>query len=183
MMTPVSSTIERRAVNLVAVPTETLVVDQQVVPVKINGAWQWVHQSDVELRKRQEDGGDAATTPSPTRRDDLRPTNDGGDGGGDTDDSAEEGSDGGSSSEEDESTSESSTPTSTLFGDPAADSPSPLPSPFDNNLDFNFTSNGGTSCPKYLNNLLTSDTFKSCYPLSMMLQVCFVSRKLGIGAS
>jgi hypothetical protein len=171
MMTPVSSSIERRAVDLGAVPTETLVVDQRVVPVKVNGVWQWVHQSELELRKRQEEGNsDPTITPSPTGRDSPRPTDSAG-GSEDSDSKSDKDSDTSSSNSEDGTSSESSTPTSTLLGDPSADSPSPLPSPFDNNLDFNFTSNGGKSCPAYLNGLLTSDTFERCYPLSMMLQV------------
>lgn len=56
---------------------------------------------------------------------------------------------------------------------PAAtsDVASPLPSPFDTSLAFNFTSNDGASCPRFINGLLTNQNFKKCYPLSMLLQV------------
>ncbi|OLN96720.1 hypothetical protein CCHL11_02272 [Colletotrichum chlorophyti] len=47
---------------------------------------------------------------------------------------------------------------------------SPLPSPFDTTLAFNFTSNDGASCPRFINGLLTNSNFKKCYPLSMLLQ-------------
>ncbi|KAK2045618.1 hypothetical protein LZ31DRAFT_464224 [Colletotrichum somersetense] len=55
---------------------------------------------------------------------------------------------------------------------PAAtvDVSSPLPSPFDTSLAFNFTSNDGASCPRFINALLTNQNFKKCYPLSMLLQ-------------
>ncbi|KAK1967078.1 hypothetical protein LY78DRAFT_680401 [Colletotrichum sublineola] len=55
---------------------------------------------------------------------------------------------------------------------PAAtvDVSSPLPSPFDTSLAFNFTSNDGASCPHFINSLLTNQNFKKCYPLSMLLQ-------------
>ncbi|KAL0931979.1 C6 transcription factor [Colletotrichum truncatum] len=51
-----------------------------------------------------------------------------------------------------------------------AEAPSPLPSPFDTSLAFNFTSNDGASCPRFINELLTNQNFKKCYPLSMLLQ-------------
>ncbi|KAK2003651.1 hypothetical protein LX36DRAFT_79002 [Colletotrichum falcatum] len=51
-----------------------------------------------------------------------------------------------------------------------ADVSSPLPSPFDTSLAFNFTSNDGASCPRFINSLLTNQNFKKCYPLSMLLQ-------------
>ncbi|KAF6831528.1 C6 transcription factor [Colletotrichum plurivorum] len=55
---------------------------------------------------------------------------------------------------------------------PAAtvEAPSPLPSPFDTSLAFNFTSNDGASCPRFINELLTNSNFKKCYPISMLLQ-------------
>ncbi|KKA28096.1 hypothetical protein TD95_003616, partial [Thielaviopsis punctulata] len=46
----------------------------------------------------------------------------------------------------------------------------PLPSPMDANLDFNFTTNGGKSCPAFLNRLLEAEEFKACYPISMLLK-------------
>lgn len=53
-------------------------------------------------------------------------------------------------------------------------SSSPLPEPFDNTPASAFQSSGSTdACPKFISNLLSNPTFKSCYPLSMMLQVSF----------
>ncbi|UKZ85892.1 uncharacterized protein TrAFT101_001736 [Trichoderma asperellum] len=50
-------------------------------------------------------------------------------------------------------------------------SSSPLPEPFDNTPASAFQSSGSTdACPKFISNLLSNPTFKSCYPLSMMLQ-------------
>lgn len=132
------------------------------VPVLIDGEWGWVSEDDVEqLRKRQDREDDdetekhkpTATPASRTRRgdddeDDPKPTASGS--------ITQTGDD-----------AKASPSSSRVSG-----SPSPLPSPFDNNLDYNFTSNGGKSCPRFLNTLLTSETFTSCYPLSMMLEVC-----------
>lgn len=51
---------------------------------------------------------------------------------------------------------------------------SPLPEPFDNTPASAFQSSGSTdACPKFISGLLSNPTFKSCYPLSMMLQVSF----------
>lgn len=51
---------------------------------------------------------------------------------------------------------------------------SPLPEPFDNTPASAFQSSGSTdACPKFISSLLSNPTFKSCYPLSMMLQVSF----------
>ncbi|KAK1245084.1 hypothetical protein MKX08_004713 [Trichoderma sp. CBMAI-0020] len=48
---------------------------------------------------------------------------------------------------------------------------SPLPEPFDNTPASAFQSSGSTdACPKFISSLLSNPTFKSCYPLSMMLQ-------------
>ncbi|RFU77427.1 hypothetical protein TARUN_4794 [Trichoderma arundinaceum] len=48
---------------------------------------------------------------------------------------------------------------------------SPLPVPFDNTPASAFQSDGSTdSCPNFISSLLSNPTFKSCYPLSMMLQ-------------
>lgn len=50
-------------------------------------------------------------------------------------------------------------------------SSSPLPEPFDNTPASAFQSSGSTdACPKFISSLLSNPTFKSCYPLSMMLQ-------------
>jgi hypothetical protein len=52
-------------------------------------------------------------------------------------------------------------------------SPSPLPSPFDAPPPSAFQlAGGGDSCPKFMSNLLSDPTFKSCYPISMLIQVC-----------
>jgi hypothetical protein len=56
----------------------------------------------------------------------------------------------------------------------AAATSSPLPEPFDNTPASAFQSSGSTdACPKFISSLLSNPTFKSCYPLSMMLQVSF----------
>ena len=60
---------------------------------------------------------------------------------------------------------------STTVSPTATESAQPLPSPFDSSLAFNFTSNDGSSCPTYINEMLTSPTFQSCYPLSLLIQV------------
>ncbi|KAI5864666.1 hypothetical protein GGS23DRAFT_458650 [Durotheca rogersii] len=47
----------------------------------------------------------------------------------------------------------------------------PLPSPFDGALAANFSGeNGGGSCPNFINSILEDPTFKSCYPLSVLLK-------------
>lgn len=57
---------------------------------------------------------------------------------------------------------------------------SPLPEPFDNTPASAFQSSGSTdACPKFITSLLSNPTFKSCYPLSMMLQVSFHIHYLG----
>lgn len=59
-------------------------------------------------------------------------------------------------------------------------SSSPLPEPFDNTPASAFQSSGSTdACPKFMSSLLSNPTFKSCYPLSMMLQVSFYIFYLG----
>ncbi|POR34076.1 Uncharacterized protein TPAR_05717 [Tolypocladium paradoxum] len=48
---------------------------------------------------------------------------------------------------------------------------SPLPSPFDDSLPSDFKGkNSDDRCPKFMSSLLSNPTFKSCYPLSMMIQ-------------
>ncbi|KAK2592177.1 hypothetical protein QQS21_010137 [Conoideocrella luteorostrata] len=48
---------------------------------------------------------------------------------------------------------------------------SPLPSPFDSPVPSAFQiPGGGNSCPKYMSTLLSDPTFKSCYPISMLIQ-------------
>ena len=60
----------------------------------------------------------------------------------------------------------------------AIDIPSPLPTPFDSSLSYNFTTNNGKSCPAFINDMLANPAFKACYPLSMLLQVRLQSRHL-----
>ncbi|KAH6610390.1 hypothetical protein Trco_000410 [Trichoderma cornu-damae] len=63
-------------------------------------------------------------------------------------------------------TTASSKPTSS-----PSSSSSPLPVPFDNTPASAFQSDGSTdACPNFISSLLSNPTFKSCYPLSMMLQ-------------
>ncbi|KAI8634839.1 hypothetical protein F5Y19DRAFT_469889 [Xylariaceae sp. FL1651] len=45
---------------------------------------------------------------------------------------------------------------------------SPLPSPFDGALAANFSADD--KCPEFLNDFLSNSTFKSCYPVSLLLQ-------------
>ncbi|KJZ78918.1 hypothetical protein HIM_01691 [Hirsutella minnesotensis 3608] len=53
----------------------------------------------------------------------------------------------------------------------AQSSPSPLPSPFDDPQPSLFQGVGSDdSCPRFMSSLLADPTFKSCYPLSMLLQ-------------
>lgn len=52
------------------------------------------------------------------------------------------------------------------------DEDTPLPQPFDGTPTSDFVSTGGDeSCPNYISALLNSETFKDCYPLSMMIFV------------
>lgn len=48
---------------------------------------------------------------------------------------------------------------------------SPLPQAFDGNLASEFSSTAGSKCPAFLNSLLASPSFETCYPLSMLIQV------------
>lgn len=51
-------------------------------------------------------------------------------------------------------------------------SPSPLPAAFDGNVASEFKSpDEDDSCPNFITNLLASDDFQRCYPISMMLLV------------
>ncbi|KAG5982745.1 hypothetical protein E4U55_001438 [Claviceps digitariae] len=48
---------------------------------------------------------------------------------------------------------------------------SPLPSPFDNLVPSAFQIPGGSNaCPRFMSNLLSDSTFRSCYPISMLMQ-------------
>jgi len=49
---------------------------------------------------------------------------------------------------------------------------SPLPSPFDGALAANFSNDD--TCPNFINAFLSDATFKSCYPVSLLLQVSWV---------
>lgn len=65
----------------------------------------------------------------------------------------------------------SSSPTETEEVDKNA----PLPIPFDGTATSEFVStDGDDSCPNYISALLNSETFKDCYPLSMMIFVCLI---------
>ena len=50
----------------------------------------------------------------------------------------------------------------------AASTSSPLPKPFDGGLGTNFTQ---PSCPDFLTSMINNDTFSSCLPFSVLLQV------------
>ncbi|KAK5990195.1 hypothetical protein PT974_08461 [Cladobotryum mycophilum] len=68
-------------------------------------------------------------------------------------------------------TSTTSTTSSTTSAAQSETTLSPLPSPFDNTPASAFKSPGSDdSCPNFMSSLLSNPTFKSCYPLSMMLQ-------------
>lgn len=100
---------------------------------------------DPLLQKRQDDDDDdETTTPSPTS----------------TSDSSD------ATSATPSGTSDTSSSEST-----EASPPSALPSPLDSGLASSFTGRSGSSCPKFLNDLLSNDEFKSCYPVSMLLDV------------
>ena len=63
-------------------------------------------------------------------------------------------------------TSSGSSPTS--MPSAPADSTAPLPKPFDGGLGTNYTQ---PSCPTFLKSMLSNDTFTSCLPFSLLLQV------------
>lgn len=73
------------------------------------------------------------------------------------------------------STSSSSASSSTSTSTSSESAPSPLPSPFDDAPSSIFKSTTSTTdaCPAFMKKLLDDPTFKKCYPLSMMLRVCF----------
>lgn len=138
-------------------PPETLLVDNSV-PVLVGDKWVWVPEDAPELHRRQ--GKDSKDK--------------------DDDEEEEEATALATATEDESGPTVTTTPTRSGDGEEGSRTASttksaetsPLPSPFDNNLDFNFTSNGGKSCPRFLNELLTSEEFKECYPISMILQVC-----------
>ena len=73
-----------------------------------------------------------------------------------------------SSTTEASSSTHSGTPTTTIVAAPSNTSGStPLPSPFDTSLGSNFTSQ---ACPDFFNSFLNNATFKSCVPISLLLQ-------------
>ncbi|KAI1815284.1 hypothetical protein GGS20DRAFT_353176 [Poronia punctata] len=74
------------------------------------------------------------------------------------------GGSGGSGGREDD---EKDEPTSTKDDTPT-ESASPLPSPFDGALAANFSND--QTCPNFINAFLSDPTFKSCYPVSLLLQ-------------
>lgn len=57
---------------------------------------------------------------------------------------------------------------STVAPPTASASPSPLPTFFDGSLSNNFTE---SSCPTFINNMVRSEEFNACYPISLLLQV------------
>ncbi|KAI9849631.1 MAG: hypothetical protein M1837_002756 [Sclerophora amabilis] len=57
--------------------------------------------------------------------------------------------------------------TSSVVTDPNAPSDTPLPRPFDTSLGSNFTT---STCPDFFASFLANSTFKSCLPLSLLLQ-------------
>lgn len=67
------------------------------------------------------------------------------------------------------------TSTTTSSSTPTSDAPDkPLPSALDNTVasDFQIPGDGSTnSCPTFMRDLLSNPTFKTCYPLSMLLLV------------
>ncbi len=69
------------------------------------------------------------------------------------------------------------TTTKTTSTSTSTSSASPLPSPLDGGLSANFTQDaqGNTPCPTFINSFLTNETFKRCYPLSMLMKVGHLS--------
>lgn len=72
-------------------------------------------------------------------------------------------------------TSNSSTPSSTSAAT-ATPSACTLPHPFDTTLGDNFTT---TSCPAFMNHMLNSSAFISCYPISLLLQASMATTFAG----
>jgi hypothetical protein len=69
--------------------------------------------------------------------------------------------------EEDGEPASSSIPSSTSSAGASGPTTTVLPQPFDTTLGNNFTSN---SCPQFFNRFLSDETFRSCYPFSLLLQ-------------
>lgn len=57
----------------------------------------------------------------------------------------------------------------------AASTNSPLPQAFDGNLAADLITTSDSNCPSFLNGILADPSFRACYPLSMMLQVGYIS--------
>lgn len=66
------------------------------------------------------------------------------------------------------STSSTASATSTSTESSTTASSSPLPSFFDGGLSNNFTS---STCPTFIDNMITAEEFQTCYPISLLLQV------------
>lgn len=135
----------------VAVPTDALLVDNSV-PVLVGDEWTWISDDDaeVDLRKRQDKDEEETTTVSSSSQ---------------------------AARTSGISSVSSASKTTAVTSSKAVATTAALPSPFDSGLDFKFTSNGGKSCPNFLNEMLLDETFKSCYPVSLMLEVRTAERK------
>ena len=110
---------------------------------------------ELELHKRQTDSGSSSSSSK------AKPTT-----------SAAQKNTGASSSAAASSATETASATSTDSGSSgsstASSASSPLPKPFDGGLGTNFTQQ---SCPVFLSNMMSNNTFVSCLPFSVLLQV------------
>ncbi len=62
----------------------------------------------------------------------------------------------------------SSVPATSILSAAPSDTNSPLPKPLDGGIGTNFTQ---PSCPTFLNTMINNETFTSCLPFSLLLQV------------
>ncbi|KAL1888575.1 hypothetical protein Cpir12675_006120 [Ceratocystis pirilliformis] len=131
---------------------DTLLAVDTVRPIRIDGQWKLVDDVEWELRKRTVDDSSGSTSSSAivsvaessataTDLDKFATTS--------------------STAILSATAAQLSTMTSGDFA---------LPSPMDENLNYNFTTNGGKSCPAFLNSLLNDEQFTACYPISMLLK-------------
>ena len=166
------------------IPGRLLVDDHVGITSVVNWALPW--NGDKELRMRHKRKDDEETSEDETTDDDRSTkTKDGVSGTKTKDEDAETNT---SSSGDDEEDEDDQRPTKTISENlddlstltvslapsstPTEDSDAPLPSAFDGAVTSDFKSaDGDESCPDFINSLLSSPTFKECYPLSMMLQV------------
>ncbi|KAL5622291.1 hypothetical protein BROUX41_006236 [Berkeleyomyces rouxiae] len=131
---------------------EAVLVVDTVRPLFVNGQWKLVDDVEWELRKRMDDSETDFVSVSTSQTSTAA--------------NSEVSAD---SSQFSTSTSPQTSATSTTTSTPTEEE-SGLPSPMDENLNYNFTTNGGKSCPAFLNALLTDDQFIACYPISMLLK-------------